>query len=89
VAQVVDREEAVGEEFVGPEEVGEVAATEAAAGAAVAGGIDGTLLVKVPRVAQVDPTTGHPGLAITRDSRGEDGVEEVNAAHDRVNDVER
>jgi hypothetical protein len=51
VAQVVDREQAVGQQLLGTEEVCQVGTAEALAGAAVALSIDRLLLIEVAGVA--------------------------------------
>jgi hypothetical protein len=88
VAQVVDREEAVGQQLFGSEEVRQVSTAKAPAGAAVTLGIDGLLLIEVPCVAQIEAPPSDPGLPIACDSGGQDGVEEVHAAQDRLKQID-
>jgi hypothetical protein len=87
VAQVVDREEAVRQQLLRSEEVRQVGTTEAPAGAAVAPGINGLLLVKVARVAQIEAPPGDPSLPVAGDTGREDGIEEVNATKDGFKEV--
>jgi hypothetical protein len=89
VAQVVDREQAVGQQLLGAEEMRQVGTAKAPAGAAVAQRIDGLLLIEVPRVAQVEAPPGNPGLPIAGDPGGQDGIEEVNAAQDGLQEIDR
>jgi hypothetical protein len=88
VAQVVDRQEAVGQQLFGSEEVRQVGTAKARTGAAIALGIDGLLLIKVTCVAQVETTASDPSLPIAGDSGGQDGVEEVHAAQDRLKQID-
>jgi hypothetical protein len=87
MAQVVDRQEAVCKQLLGSEEVRQVGAAKAPAGAAVTPGIDGLLLVKVARVAQIEAAPRDPGLPVAGDTGGQDGVEEVDAAKDGLKQV--
>ena len=87
MAQVVDREKAVCQQLLGSEEVRQVGAAKAPAGAAVTLGIDGLLLIKVARVAQIEAPPSDPGLPIAGNPGGQNGVEEVNAAKDGLKQV--
>ena len=87
MAQVVDREEAVGQQLLRSEEVRQVGTAKAFAGAAVTQRIYGLLLIEVARVAQVEPPPGDPGLPIAGNPGGQDGVEEVNAAKNGLKQV--
>jgi hypothetical protein len=89
VAQVVDREEAVGQQLFGAEEVRQVGAAEAPTGAAIALDIDGLLLIKVSGVAQVEAAPGNPGLTIAGHPSWENRVEEVNTTEYRLEQVDR
>ena len=87
MAQVVDREEAVRQQLLGSEEVRQVGTAKAPAGAAITPGIHRLLLVQVARVAQIEAPPSDPGLPITGNPGGQDGVEEVNAAKDGLKQV--
>jgi hypothetical protein len=89
MAQVVDREQAVGQQLFGSEEVRQVGTTEAPTGAAVTLGIDGLLLIEVARVAQIEAPPSDPGLPIAGNPGGQDGVEEVNTTKDGFKEVNR
>jgi hypothetical protein len=87
MAQVVDREKAVCQQLLGSEEVRQVGTAKAPTGAAVTLGIDGLLLIQVPRVAQIEAPPSDPGLPIAGNPGGQDGVEEVNAAKDGLKEI--
>ena len=87
MAQVVDREEAVGQQLLRSEEVRQVGTAKAPAGAAVTPGIHGLLLVQVARVAQIEASPSSPCLPIAGNPGGQDGVEEVNAAKNGLKQV--
>jgi hypothetical protein len=89
VAQVVDREQAVGQQLLGAEEMRQVGTAKAPAGAAVALGVNGLLLVEVARVAQIEASSRDPGLPIAGNPGGQDGVEEVNTTKDGFKEVNR
>jgi hypothetical protein len=87
MAQVVDREQAVCQQLLGSEEVRQVGTAKARTGAAITPGIHWLLLVQVARVAQIEAPPSDPGLPITGNPGGQDGVEEVNAAKDGLKQV--
>jgi hypothetical protein len=84
----MDGKEAVGQQLFGSEEVRQVSTAKARTGAAIAQGIDGLLLIKVPCVAQIQTPPTDPGLPIAGNSGGQNGVEEVHAAQDRLKQID-
>jgi hypothetical protein len=87
MAQVMDREEAVCQQLLSSEEMRQVGTAKAPTGAAVTLGIDGLLLIEVPRVAQIEAPPSDPGLPIAGNPGGQNGVEEVDTTEDSFKQI--
>jgi hypothetical protein len=87
MAQVVDREQAVGQQLLGSEEVCQVGTAKAPTGAAIALGVNGLLLVEVSGIPQIEAPPGDPGLPIAGNPGGQNRVKEVNAPQDCLEQV--
>ncbi len=81
--------QAVGEELLGAEQMGQIGAREVAAEQAAAAFLDRPRVVHELGVAHVEAAAGDPQLAVAGDSGRQDGVEQVDAAMDGLEQVRR
>src|SRR5680860_160115 len=81
--------EPISQELVCPEQVRQIGARVIPARFAGAGCIDRAVIILVARIAQVEPAVARPHLAGASHPRGQDAVEEVDAALDGNEEVRR
>src|SRR5579885_258688 len=87
--QVVARVEPAAPDLVAAVEVSQIGAAIVPAGVARTVRIDGPEIVRVRAVADVDDSARHEQVAVAGVASGDDAVEEVDAAFDRLHDVLR